>query len=135
MSPLMITGDELVSKDTLRVFSSIIAGNIETWPGFNFLPNSIVDQHFIKRKRHNRLLSLVLENPGNLGIGIDESTAIWVKPDNSFDVVGESQVVVIDGPSVTDTGDPGKILNGSNLGLHILTAGQSFDLNKRQVIN
>lgn len=50
-----------------------------------------MDQHFVRRRRHNRLLSLVLENPGLLGVGIDEGTAVWVKPDHTFEVLHVSR--------------------------------------------
>jgi len=51
---------------------------VEIVPGLGRLPEAIVDQHFIRRERHNRLLSAVLERPSLLGVGIDESTALAV---------------------------------------------------------
>ena len=33
-------------------------------PGFGFLPDVIVDQHFRERDRFGRLLAAVLRNPG-----------------------------------------------------------------------
>ena len=101
MSKIMITGDELVNKDTTRSFISIQKGNVATVEGFAFIESAIVDQHFIKRKRLNRLINLVLENPTLLGIGIDESTAIIVNPDHSFEVLGENTVMVFDGRELT----------------------------------
>ena len=45
----------------------------------NVVPSEIAsDQHFLRRKRHNRLISLVLERAPHLGAGIDESTALIV---------------------------------------------------------
>ena len=43
------------------------------------LEKVIIDQHFIKRKRLNRLVSVCIENPENICVGIDESTAILVE--------------------------------------------------------
>ena len=55
MSEVMITGNELVNKDSNNAFITIEQGNVETKKGFGFLKNVIIDQHFLKRKRHNRL--------------------------------------------------------------------------------
>jgi cyanophycinase len=45
-------------------------------PGLGFLKNIIIDQHFTERGRISRLITAVSYNPYNLGIGIDENTAI-----------------------------------------------------------
>src|SRR6185312_8299591 len=77
-------------------FPTIARGVIEVVPGLGFFPGVIVDQHFIRRERLNRLLAAVLERPTLLGIGIDESTALEVGPDGIWTVRGASSVVVID---------------------------------------
>lgn len=53
------------------------------------MKNVILDQHFIERRRQNRLASAVLENPTHLGIGIGEATAIWVHNTTVFQVIGD----------------------------------------------
>ena len=135
MSRIMITGDELLNNDTSRVFNSIMKENIKFTEGFGFINNAIVDQHFIRRKRNNRLISLVLEHPENLGIGIDESTAAIVYPDNILEVIGENQVVIYDA-SKADLIDYNYSNNlaVSNMIMHILISGQRFDLLKRSLI-
>ena len=50
MSEVMITGNELVNKDSNNAFISIECGNIETSSGFGFLKSVIIDQHFLKEK-------------------------------------------------------------------------------------
>lgn len=67
-----------------------------TADGFGFITDAIVDQHFVRRKRHNRLISLVLESPQRLGVGIDESTALMIGPDGIWRVMGASVVVIHD---------------------------------------
>ena len=44
-------------------FPASPGGTIHIAPGFGFLPGTIVDQHFVARERHNRLMSAVLERP------------------------------------------------------------------------
>ncbi len=135
MSRVMITGNELINKDSTEYFNSIEKGNVETTIGFGFITNAVIDQHFIKRKRNNRLLSVILEHPDLVGIGIDESTAILVNPDNTFQVLGESQVIIYnplhaDGIKMDASGK----FSVNNVSMNILTAGQKFDLNKLQII-
>jgi len=93
-SELMITGEELLNKNTDRPYNTIAPNNIETVQGFAWLTEAVVDQHHIKRRRNNRLISVVLEHPELLGIGIDESTAILVNPDRTFRVLGDATVIV-----------------------------------------
>ena len=69
MSKVMITGDELINKDSTNIFLAILKGNVQTIEGLGFLDQVIIDQHFVKRKRLNRLISVVLENPTLPGIG------------------------------------------------------------------
>lgn len=135
MSKIMITGDEYKNKDSTNPFSTIESVNVAVSEGFGFLPDVIIDQHFIKRKRLNRLISLVIENADKIGIGIDESTAIVVYPDRTFEVIGESQVIVFDPSKSPDLTENEKDkLGGSNILMHILLPKQKFDLNTRRVI-
>ncbi len=136
MSPLMITGDELRNQDSTRSFISIQKNNIEVTQGFAFIQNVIIDQHFVKRKRHNRLISLVLENPQLIGIGIDESTAIIVKPDDTFEVLGENSVVVYDATKSNNiTTNENGILSANNIIMHVLIAGQKYNFKSKSIIN
>lgn len=127
MSKIMITGNEKINKDTVNVFKSIQKNNIEFTEGFGFMDKVIIDQHFIKRKRHNRLISLVLENPKIIGVGIDESTAIITGADNSFEILGESSVIIYDARK-SEKIKTGKhdYLSAKNITLHILSSGEKF---------
>ena len=135
MSQVMITGEELRNDDKTNAFTFIRRNNIETTVGFGFITNAIIDQHFIRRKRLNRLFSTVLEHPHLVGIGIDESTAIIVDPDDTFEVIGESAVMVMDPRAATHlhTDQKGN-LSASNIRTHILLAGDRFDLNSGKII-
>ena len=59
--------------------SETAPGTYKTIHGLGLLPGCIVDQHFLRRARHNRLLSLAMEHPDHLGLGIDEETAVVVR--------------------------------------------------------
>ncbi len=135
MSHVMITGNELINKDSSAAFNIIEKGNIETTEGFGFVTKAVIDQHFIKRKRNNRLITVILEHPDLLGIGIDESTAILVNPDDTFEVLGESEVLIYNPLHAADiqSNEAGKY-SVKNMEMSILTAGQKFDLNTAKLI-
>jgi len=135
MSEVMITGNELVNKDTTVSFVTIERGNVEMKQGFGFIKTVIIDQHFLKRKRHNRTISALIEHPNLLGVAIDESTSIIVNPDETFDVYGNNQVLVYDPTKSTDIRDNGKGKLGiSNMKLDVLISGDKYDLKSKQVI-
>jgi cyanophycinase len=131
MSTPMITGDERnpggARPDTTDPFKTIARDNIITSEGFGLIDGAIVDQHFLRRKRHNRLVSAVLEHPKLLGVGIDESTALLVQPDGVWHVLGASDVVIYDArkAAITPAGAP--VLGATGIAMHVLPAGSSFD--------
>jgi cyanophycinase len=129
MSQVMITGNELINKDTTDAFTTIQARNVETKMGFGFLDQVIIDQHFVARKRHNRLVSLVLENPKLVGIGIDEDTAILIYPNHKFKVFGKGSVVVYDARRAKSIQvNKSGLLGGRNIRMAVLLEGDEFHL-------
>ena len=118
-------------------FTQVRTRSVELWKGLGFLPpDVVVDQHFLRRQRQNRLLSVVLENPDLLGVGVDEGTAIWVRPDGTFQVLGESGVMVFDAKGAALSRQPrptGQDLLGvRGLTLHLLLPGDTYDLRARR---
>lgn len=61
------------------------------------------------------------------GVGIDEATAIIVKPDGSFRVAGQSQVMVFE-PEAQPTISPTGYLKTNSLNVRVLTAGDTYQL-------
>lgn len=134
MSKIMITGEQLKMKED-QAFVTIMSGNIEVKEGFGFLPGVIVDQHFILRRRFNRLLSVCLENPTQIGIGIDEETAIIVSDGNKFRVAGNRTVLVLDPVnSANISTNPEGLYSVENIKLSLLQAGQKYSISERRVI-
>ncbi len=134
MSRIMLTGDEAKNKDSSYSFVTIEKGNVITSEGFGFIENAIVDQHFIFRKRQNRLISLVLENPDLLGIGIDEETSIIVNKDIQFQVLGEYQVIVYDVSKSDISQNEKEQFSAKNIEMHILKSGDKFDIISKKVL-
>jgi cyanophycinase len=61
--------------------------------GLGFLPGTIVDQHFRKRSRQERLMRALQLRPGTVGFGIDEGTALIVSG-RTLEVIGDSDVCI-----------------------------------------
>lgn len=114
MSKLMITGNELKKKEYAATFETIESNNIEIKTGLGLLTTTIIDQHFLIRSRHNRLLTAIIEHPEMTGIGIDESTAILVNGKN-VEVLGASQVLVYKNPAKS------RVLKNEKLGARKIT--------------
>ncbi len=125
MSEKMITGNEIKYPDYSSTFRNIESKNIELGTGLGFLKKAIIDQHFVKRSRYNRLLSAAIEHPDLLGVGIDESTAIVVEG-KTAKVVGESQVVVFHGPEKHKEKEGKMGATGLRLDIHL--AGDTFSI-------
>jgi cyanophycinase len=130
MSAVMLTGDERAPggtrPDTTLSWVTISRDNTITTTGFGLIDDVIIDQHFLRRKRHNRLISLVLERAPHLAAGIDESTALVVHPDGTWSVRGASVVTVYDARQAVVT-PAGNVLGATGLRMHVLPAGATFD--------
>jgi cyanophycinase len=109
-------------------------GNWMMAPGLGFMEDILIDQHFAQRGRIGRLLGAIALNPGVLGVGIDEDTAILVE-ENEFKVIGNNAVYVIDGRYVSYTNisqaAAEKTMSMHDIHLHVLASTEKFDLKKR----
>jgi len=113
-------------------------GNVEIGPGLDFISRTIIDTHFSQRGRCGRLMTAVAHYPQDIGIGIDEDTAILVNG-GEFKVIGTGSVIIVDGSPMTHTNlndleEHGQLLEMHDLGLHVLPAGARFDLKKQRPI-
>jgi cyanophycinase len=76
--------------------SLMIAGGnpeAEVGRGLDLLPGFVVDQHFLRRNRVNRLLGVLARHPGYVGLGIDEQTAVIVQG-GRLTVIGQSYALL-----------------------------------------
>ena len=126
MSKDMITGTELRHPEYNSTFRHLESENLELKDGLGLVENVIIDQHFVRRSRYNRLLTAVIENPEIKGIGIDEATAILIKGDEA-EVVGDSQVIVFSNGNKSGNSTDGK-LSAKGIILDIYLNGDTFRL-------
>ncbi|MGB9835189.1 MAG: cyanophycinase [Candidatus Saccharicenans sp.] len=132
MSELMITGDEMRKPEEGHEFETIESGNVILSRGLGLIKTAIIDQHFATRKRHNRLISVVAGHPELVGVGIDESTAIIVNPDQTFVVIGEKNVIVYDPSKAQVNIRNDRAISVRGLIMHVLLDGERYDLKKKR---
>lgn len=115
--------------------SSPTADSVRLAPGLGLTNRFVIDQHFRQRDRLGRLLAALAYNPFAIGIGLDEDTAAFIRPDNTLEVEGSGAVTVVDAGelqfSSMDRADEGEPICLLGLKIHILTAGATFNLQTR----
>lgn len=106
-------------------------------PGLAFIADVVIDSHFAERGRMGRLLGAVAQNPRNLGLGIDENTAIIVRGSH-FEVIGSGAVYIVDGTEISYSSlseqNPEGVVSIDDVTIHVLGAADHFDLKQRQPI-
>lgn len=107
-------------------------------PGLGLIRDVVIDSHFAERGRMGRLLGAVAQNPRNLGLGIDESTAILVERSERFRVLGDGAVYVVDGTEISYSSlsedRAGGVVSIFNTKVHVLGKDDCFDLKARQPV-
>ncbi len=104
------------------------------------------------RGRLTRLLPVVAARPQALGVGVEEGSGMTVSPDGLATVYGPGVVCIVDGAGARSAGAsrPGdarpkggeerrlvartRALSLAGLQLHVLAAGDRFDLRARRVV-
>ena len=115
-----------------------LKGEVKITTGLAFMGNVIIDSHFDKRGRFNRLAQAVASNPQCTGIGLGEDTGVIVTGGNNLEVVGSGAVVIVDGrdirhTNITEVG-MGEPIALDNLRVSIMVRGNRYLLKERKFI-
>jgi cyanophycinase len=134
-----------VMSDTMLVGggsdeSARIGASVRMAPGLGLMKEILIDQHFAERGRVGRLLGAVAQNPRQLGVGIDENTAIVVTGGGRrFHVLGEGAVYVLNAWDVTYSNlteeSHDRALSVFGTRLDVLSQGDVYDLGTREPKN
>jgi cyanophycinase len=112
------------------------AGAVTLVPGFGLTNRIMIDQHFRQRDRLGRLLTALAYNPFAVGVGLDEDTAAFIDHEKRLTVVGAGAITIIDASELTHSSvaevKEGMPVSMTNVRLHILAHGGSFDLETRK---
>ncbi len=142
--PLVIAGTSAgamcMSREMIAGGSSteaFIKGAVHMKKGMSFIPNLIIDSHFIRRGRFGRLAEAVAKFPMLIGVGLAEDTGLVIKKCNEFEVIGSGMVIVFDprklkhnNERILDVGTP---MSLTNLKTHVLANGDRFNIKKKKV--
>ncbi len=112
------------------------AGAATLVPGFGLTNRIMIDQHFRQRDRLGRLLTALAYNPFAVGVGLDEDTAAFLDSTKTITVVGNGAITIVDVSELTHSSiaevKEGQAVSLTNVRLHVLTEGGTFDLETRK---
>ena len=146
----MALGDPVIVRGEPTQFYE--PGAIHQAPGLAIVPGVTVDTHLVARGRLTRLLPVVAARPDALGVGIEEGSGMTVSPHGLATVYGPGVVCIVDAAAAAPVAAaapsgarPGggaerrltaraRALSLSGLQLHVLAAGDRFDLRARRVV-
>ncbi|WP_404448834.1 cyanophycinase [Sutcliffiella horikoshii] len=103
-------------------------------PGLGLVDNILTDTHFDMRGRLGRLLVAMRDTGHEIGVGLDEGTALEIKGDIG-EVVGENGVWILDASDATFNekgAAPG--FKVDDVIVHHLTEGDTFNMVTKEVI-
>lgn len=133
-------GSMCMSKEMIAGGSStesLFKGAVRMRDGMGFIPELIIDSHFIQRGRFGRLAEAVAKFPQLLGVGLAEDTGVIIKNCNEFKVIGSGMVVLFDPSKLTHNNEeilePGTPMSMSNLVVHILSNSDQFIVDQRRI--
>jgi cyanophycinase len=112
-----------------------VSGEIKVTTGLEFLKDVCIDTHFVHRSRFVRLAQVIATNPGGIGIGIEEDTAIIVRKGLEAEIIGSSTVILILGFFIADADMDNfaekKPVSVRNLKVDILAPGDNFHIEQK----
>ncbi len=110
----------------------MLKGDVRITTGLEFLKNVAIDTHFIQRGRIVRMAQCIATNPGCIGVGLEEDTAVLVTEGKYLEVIGSGLVTVVDGMGITrntifeiETGQPFSLCD---LKVHLMADREIYTL-------
>lgn len=115
---------------------SFVKGAVNMQNGLGFLPQLIIDSHFIRRGRFGRLAEAVARFPELIGVGLAEDTGMIIKEDQ-MEVIGSGMIIVFDPRDLQHNNQkvlsPGTPMSLANLKVHVLANGDRFNIKKKKL--
>ncbi|HEY8971517.1 MAG TPA: cyanophycinase [Puia sp.] len=122
-TPMIYAGNEEVQQ---------VSGEIKVTTGFEFLKDVCVDTHFVHRSRFVRLAQVIATNPGCIGLGIEEDTAVVIRNGVEAAIVGSGTIFRIEGFNIGQANMQNfmdkKPFSVRNLSVDILASGDKFTI-------
>ncbi|WP_046245064.1 cyanophycinase [Hymenobacter terrenus] len=112
--------------------AGFLKDEIHITTGLQLMRDVAIDTHFIARGRIVRMAQIIATNPGCVGLGLEEDTAVLVTDGRELEVLGTGMVTVVDGHECTGNTiyevQPGEVFSIRDLRVHLLAKGQRFTL-------
>lgn len=112
--------------------AGFVKDEIHITTGLQLLRDVAIDTHFVARGRIVRMAQIIATNPGCIGLGLEEDTAVLVRNGSELEVLGNGIVLVVDGHNCTGNTiyeiAAGEVFSIRDLRLHMLSKGQLFTL-------
>lgn len=108
--------------------------SINASEGFGFLEDITIDTHFRERQRYMRMVQILASGKTEKGIGLDENTAIIIRPGQRFEVVGSGIVTVMDGRRIKYSNyemiSEHELVGVDDIKMSFLTSGMTFSMKR-----
>lgn len=115
-----------------EINKGMLKGDVRITTGLEFLKNVAIDTHFIQRGRIVRMAQCIATNPGCIGVGLEEDTAILVTEGRKVEVIGTGLVTIVNGMNITRSNiyEIGNQQPFTVLGLevHLLSSKELYEL-------
>ena len=112
--------------------AGFLKDEIHITTGLQLLRDVAIDTHFIARGRIVRMAQIIATNPGCIGLGLEEDTAVLITKGRELEVLGNGIVVLLDGHECAGNTiyqvQPGEVFSIRDLRLHLLAKGQRYTL-------
>ncbi len=131
----MMMSQEMIAGGSAT--DALIKGNVLMRQGMGFVPDLIIDSHFVKRGRFGRLAEALAIFPHLMGIGLAEDTGLIIKEGKYFQVIGSGMVILFDASKLSHNNQKllkqGSSMSLSNLTTHILVNGDRFNIENKSI--
>lgn len=131
----MCMSTEMISGGSSK--ESFIKASTKMRKGMSLIPEIVIDTHFIQRGRFGRLSEAVAKFPELVGIGLAEDTGMVIRNGTDCEIIGSGMAIIFDPGQLTHNNynilKDGTPLTMTNLVTHILSWGDRYDLQSRQV--
>lgn len=116
---------------------AFIKGAVKMRKGLSFIPDVIIDTHFVRRGRFGRLAEAMAKYPGCIGIGLAEDTGgIITEGGEELRVIGSGMLIVMDPGKLTHNNheilEDGILMSMTGLTTHFLVNGDRFNFKTRE---
>lgn len=121
------------AKSVLETLKLGVQDGKEIAPGLGFIgANVFIDQHLIIRGRFARMLPAMIKKSYQLGLGIDENTAIVVNRQKEIEIVGYKGAIVLNLSEATQNKKQ-KEFNVEKISISYLGNGDRMDLESKVI--